>query len=253
MDDTCSGVWSIGMKRKSNGGTASPIPVPRTVYSFTKKHSSAILIEDLNGLSNITWSETTNPIQCARKTYGACDKPKGFLHDSESKLCQPMFWTDETETPNTRATNSTLYLFNRDRSCKDGFQAIKYGSLNTLACLAFQTEKLPYHFAGLRCTELGGYLASAKTAAKLALLVDLVQGQSFWVGLDDRKKNTVFVWAEDNSLLTLKQIQDVFRPGEPSHQALEHCAGVNLPTEKLDDRKCSFQYNFICEAKPGCR
>ena len=104
--------------------SASPVKM----YSFSLIRPSATTTVDLHGLSNITWSEVSSPIQCARLTYRQCCRPKGFLYDPESRLCQPVFWSVESGSHNFSVGNSSLYGFDSKSVCKSGF-LVRHGQI----------------------------------------------------------------------------------------------------------------------------
>ena len=114
------------------------------------------------------------------------------------------------------------------------------------------TEKYDYDSASYECNALGGHLASVKTPEKVDIVSDLAQGEKIWVGLDDRTQEGVFVWHEDGEVLSESLKEDLFALGQPSNnQGMEHCVHLRLDARDLNDAKCSFEFIFACEMRPG--
>ena len=129
-------------------------------------------------------------------------------------------------------------------------QTLWYGTQPSLACLLIPIAPKKYDGATERCRDDEGYLASAKTAEKLTLLLDLAQGRNFWVSLDELQNETIFVWQEDGSQLTVQQTAEVFVPGQPEPADRSNCARVLTPEVKLTNRKCAKFIHSFCETKP---
>ncbi|GFS02595.1 C-type lectin-related protein 4 [Elysia marginata] len=171
-------------------------------------------------------------------------------------MCRPIFWRPgyDTEIPVVRPGNSSLYRFGNS-ACKPGFQEYHYhdGNKTISTCLSFGAPKVYYWVALRLCSEQNAFLASAKTLDKLALLVQLAQGNLLWVGLDDRNENKVFVWVEDGTVISPEKMEELFVPGEPNHGREQDCVAVKPPDTKMRDVVCANSKMFyFCETKPGC-
>ncbi|GFR75197.1 lectin C-type domain containing protein [Elysia marginata] len=231
-------------------------------YSFWLQTSGLNLSEFQNKVNDVTWYRTNSVVECAdlvaRRPWGCC-KPLGFLYDSVSRVCQPVPWREgmESEVQRLSAGTSSLYRW-RNTACKPGFQEYQYqnGNQTVTTCLVGNyNDRLYYQTAAKRCQDQGAFLASTKTLEKMALLWKLSSRMGpryFWVGLDDRKVNKVFVWLEDGTVLSPEKTLELFAPGEPNHMEKEHCVSIRAPVKKLTDRRCVMKHYYFCETKPGC-
>ena len=133
-------------------------------------------------------------------------------------------------------------------------QTARYGELQQVACVRRKSPATTYNQATSQCASMGGYLASVKTAEKLALITDLAKGDKIWVGLDDIEEEGRYVWQEDASILTQAIIDSVFFRGQPSnYRGAEHCIQLMDEKLKLNDVRCSSKSDAVCEISPRYR
>ena len=103
-----------------------------------------------------------------------------------------------------------------------------------------------YEEATSVCNFLGGYLASVKTAEKLALVATLAGSEMMWVGLDETVSVGQYVWQEDGSTAT----EVMFGLGEYTNPGVEECVMFWAPVGGLADFVCRSICSALCETRP---
>ena len=127
-------------------------------------------------------------------------------------------------------------------------QAVSYDNDRKLTCLSKIAPATTYESATSQCVSLGGYLISAQTSDRLALLAKLTSGKDVWVGIDDREKSGSYIWQNDGSLLTTAQINEVFTPSDPDNSYVNEDCGIFWTfNEMLGDTDCYYEQEGFCE------
>ena len=99
----------------------------------------------------------------------------------------------------------------------------------------------------MECSSLGGFLASVRTADKLALTRDFLDGSTAYIGLDDLVTEGTFVWHDTGLPITASEKSELFSPGEPNnHNGNEDCA-YHYPASKMNDIPCTSWAPALCE------
>ncbi|KAK3795712.1 hypothetical protein RRG08_018261 [Elysia crispata] len=123
----------------------------------------------------------------ARTVIQACPGTIGYFYVSELGLCTPLIWLPGiSEAGITVFPSGDFYLMGfANPLYPQPFQPIQYDNDSKLACILRLTLSRTFENATSLCDSLGGHLVSVKTLQTLATIVDLAEGDSFWVGLDD--------------------------------------------------------------------
>ena len=127
-------------------------------------------------------------------------------------------------------------------------QIVQSKSDRQVACFLRISPSTSYGGGTNKCVDLGGYLATVKTAEKLAMVVEIAQGANLWVGMDDKDKEGRYVWQEDKSVLTQEVKDAVFTPGQPNNGwNVEDCVHYRGSKGRLNDQHCWAKINALCE------
>jgi hypothetical protein len=89
----------------------------------------------------------------------------------------------------------------------------------------------------------GIYLAIPDDQAELDAMVSFAGGFTFWIGIDDRLTENVFVTTKNQPATFLP-----WAPNEPSG-GIEDCVEV-LPSGEFDDDDCTVMLPAACECEP---
>ncbi|KAH8352577.1 hypothetical protein KR084_005092, partial [Drosophila pseudotakahashii] len=104
-------------------------------------------------------------------------------------------------------------------------------------------SKYTWEKAVSACSALGGYLAAIKDEEELDAIKAKLNGNRYWLGINDRENHGTFVSQASGK-------NDPFlrwRSKEPNKQENnEHC--VELDNGVMNDEQCSLSLNFICQS-----
>ena len=116
----------------------------------------------------------------------------------------------------------------------------------------FKAE-LTWHEAAKKCRDMGGILASAKSAEANAFLVKLAEGKCVWLGATDEVKEGEWLW-QDGTKVTYSN----WAKHEPDnwYGGKEHYLVLSWPTYtkgEWGDARSIYKskiYGYICEWEP---
>ncbi|GFO01708.1 Cd209e antigen [Plakobranchus ocellatus] len=215
-------------------------------------------------VSNITyslatsgWSGVSSISACARVTLTMCHRVRGFLYAPGSEQCTPVLWLHQgsggiiVPAGTEDGHPGIMYLFNQaDGFCQDGFEAWNYDNEGRFVCLLEFTFLSSYHNATIECNNLGGYLASVRTAEKLAIVEQIYNGTSLWLGMDDIGKEGVFIWQEDGQTLTDAEFRATFKNDFNNYYGGQDCLQYKNKAYGLNDWECDDNLRALCETPP---
>ncbi|KAK3795709.1 hypothetical protein RRG08_018258 [Elysia crispata] len=215
-------------------------------YEFIQE-TATILNHTKYGLASTHWSGVSSSLTCASMVVNSCPGSRGYIFEPVSGLCTPLNWLHEGPSPNFGIPAGELYL-TTDHLCPDPFKIVQSKSDRQVACFLRISPSTSYGGGTNKCVDLGGYLATVKTAEKLAMVVEIAQGANLWVGMDDKDKEGRYVWQEDKSVLTQEVKDAVFNPGEPNNGwNVEDCVHYRGSKGRLNDQHCWAKINALCE------
>lgn len=173
------------------------------------------------------------------------------MFNDASSLCTHGTWLNLTE-PLPSVTEGKLYVLNGKFLCdsKTGFRLLKSGS--TYACVgrfpSVGVGVYNYSQSDSLCRDKGGFLMSAKTLDKLAILRQVSGVGYVYFGLDDQQTEGTFVWRDGNELSTQTQRNFLFAAGEPNGKpdSDEDCL-VILNSHLCYDGGCFNIFPCVCE------
>ncbi|KAK3756143.1 hypothetical protein RRG08_001345 [Elysia crispata] len=219
-------------------------------YKFTEEPTT-FLKDAQYRVRDIPWSAVPSSLSCARKVVHEASGSRGYFFETGSGECTPLLWIGGgSGNASNHIPAGQLYLLDvTEFMCPDPFQTVRYGKQQQVACVWKISPATTYNQATSQCASMRGYLASVKTAEKLALIIGLAKGDDVWVGLDDQEKEGLFVWQEDASLLTKVSIDTVFQRGGPSNgRKAEDCVMLWGSKSRLNDIRC---WSTYVRRRPG--
>ncbi|GFO45697.1 C-type lectin-related protein 4 [Plakobranchus ocellatus] len=239
----------------SHGSTAS-VAVDSN-YKFSKLPSSSVSSIAF-GLSEPGWNGVSSTASCAIETTTKCLRSRGFIYNQLSRQCIPVLWLHEGSGGTAVGVGELHSLpgefYVNDKiigACGDGFEAVEYGSERRFCCLVELTSSVTYDDATQQCNNLGGYLATVKTVEKLQMVINIAQGKSFWVGMDDLAQEGMHRWQENGELLTADVQAAVFKTNEPNNDyGVEDCIQYRGSHFNLNDIHCWATMRALCESQP---
>ncbi|GFR91552.1 C-type lectin-related protein 4, partial [Elysia marginata] len=219
-------------------------------FWFRKTEPSSLLPYFPDRITSSVWDGVSDILTCASLSARTFPLSQGFLYSAVSRQCCPILRLEVASAPGAypvQPPEGNLYL--TADLCNNDFQIMGFGSTGDVACLRyFDDSPKNYEDASTHCTSLGAYLVSVKTFKKLQLIRSLVTQDSAWVGMDDRTREGVHVWAIDGTVLTNQQIRDVFDRNEPNDSTGgQDCMEYKISARLLNDDYCYKQYDYVCE------
>ena len=104
--------------------------------------------------------------------------------------------------------------------------------------------------ASAACEAIGGYLVILETAEEgvtLGTAVSALTSDKFWISLNDREEEDVWVWGDGTPLAYTSQ----WSSGEPNDSGGEDCVHSNWNgAGKWNDIDCGTEQPFVCEGVP---
>ena len=100
------------------------------------------------------------------------------------------------------------------------------------------------------CLSYGGDLVSVSNKSEMDFIASKTSKagkEYFWIGLNDRRKENVFVWSDGTPYN--KSIYNNWYPKEPNNQGGEDC--VELFPTQWNDESCMREKSYICERPKG--
>ena len=100
------------------------------------------------------------------------------------------------------------------------------------------------------CLSYGGDLASVSNKSEMDFIANKTSKAGigdFWIGLNDRRKENVFVWSDGTPYN--KSIYNNWYPDEPNNLGGEDC--VELFKTQWNDESCMGEKSYICERPKG--
>ncbi len=115
-------------------------------------------------------------------------------------------------------------------------------------CFSRRDASLSYQAAGEACAAMAAHLASYQDAGEALEVRDklLLGDNAYWIGLDDRDREGVFVWATGEALSF-----ESWEPGQPDDfNGNEDCVEQKAASGDMNDLPCGATRYFVCE-DPG--
>ncbi|XP_015748259.1 PREDICTED: C-type lectin domain family 4 member M-like [Acropora digitifera] len=100
------------------------------------------------------------------------------------------------------------------------------------------------------CLSYNGDLASVSNRSEMDFIktkTSKAAREYFWIGLNDRRKENVFVWSDGTPYN--KSIYSNWYPNEPNDSGGEDC--VELFPAQWNDNSCMKEKSYICERPKG--
>ena len=100
------------------------------------------------------------------------------------------------------------------------------------------------------CLSYGGDLVSVSNISEMDFITSKTSKadiEYFWIGLNDRRKENVFVWSDGTPYN--KSIYSNWYPNEPNNAGGEDC--VELFKTQWNDNSCMKEKSYICERPKG--
>ena len=123
------------------------------------------------------------------------------------------------------------------------------------SCYLFRIRSL--HVRGLNwdnarsyCLSFDGDLVSVANRSEMEFIKNETSkagSEYFWIGLNDRRKENVFVWSDGTPYN--KSIYSNWYPNEPNDSGGEDC--VELFPTQWNDNSCMKEKSYICERPKG--
>ncbi|RUS70124.1 hypothetical protein EGW08_022116 [Elysia chlorotica] len=205
-------------------------------------------------LTSPGWTGMSSVLACAQRTVSTYPESRGFLYNSVSGLCTPLFWLQGPGADNaTGVTSQEGAMYLAKDVCPQDFQVLEYGSKGQLACIKDSTDSQNYGDATSACNALQSRLVAVRTAEKLELVRSISGGDDKWVGLDDLVEEGKMVWQIDGGTMIQEERDAIFPSHEPNDmKGNEDCVQFRGSTQLLNDKSCDEKHGFICEvALPG--
>lgn len=111
------------------------------------------------------------------------------------------------------------------------------------------TTPMKFHSAENHCVETGGHLASIHSPAENAAVKELCNRADCWFGLNDNKKEGVWVWNDGTLYNALEYSTEGYpwSPGEPNGKAEEKTDAAYMYANGLwDDTDVELEKAFVC-------
>lgn len=99
------------------------------------------------------------------------------------------------------------------------------------------------------CKAYGGHLASISSSADQSFIYNNIKqykNDHFWIGLNDRANESVFVWSDGNNS-TYRN----WNYGEPNNFQDEDCVEIPGSSGKMNDNACKKEFGYICSTIVG--
>ena len=133
--------------------------------------------------------------------------------------------------------------------CPNGWDG--YGN----SCYKFVVQSLSvrglnWENARRDCLGYGGDLVSIANQSEMSFIYgksSKVQNQHYWIGLNDRLNESLFVWSDGTPYNA--SVYSNWHPGEPNDRAGEDC--VELHRTRWNDNGCNDEFGYICERPNG--
>ena len=100
------------------------------------------------------------------------------------------------------------------------------------------------------CLGYGGDLVSIANYSEMSFVYgksSKVWNQYYWIGLNDRRNESLFVWSDDTPYNA--SVYKNWFSGEPTNRAGEDCVVLYKP--RWNDLNCETEYGYICEKPKG--
>lgn len=145
--------------------------------------------------------------------------PDGLYWDQSNEFCN---WPDQVSPPCTAECK------------KPWIRADRVGN-----CYLFGTEPMNYDDAQQFCTDNGGHLAEPRSKKETKVINNKIEkhagGESYWIGLTDRRSEGTFVWGSDNTEVTYTN----WYKNEPNNLRNEDCVHIRPSrNSEWNDSKC---------------
>ncbi|KAI8747666.1 brevican core protein [Biomphalaria glabrata] len=169
-----------------------------------------------------------------------------FLYDSVKKCC--LRGADLSSSGIKPASGQHLY----SQSTKYCDVALGYNStiMRTFGlCLKIFFSAKDFSLANVSCSTIQGRLVMVKSNAKKESLATIMQDMNMdraWVGIDDIQSEGTYVWS-DGSVLTPEE-KTVYLAGQPDDlYNNQDCTVMNKYFRALDDTFCTNNEMYFCE------
>jgi hypothetical protein len=130
--------------------------------------------------------------------------------------------------------------------CPAAFAPLSGGPLGHVYLKVGQPGAWLAHFNFCKGTSSRAYLAVPNDATELMNLQVLDGGGAFWVGIDDRVTEGVYVSAETGSLATFLP----WAGGEPNQSPADGDCVLGRPLAVVEDYYCAASVPAVCECNP---
>ncbi|KAI8747675.1 brevican core protein [Biomphalaria glabrata] len=191
-------------------------------------------------------SNTRSKLECSSLCLSQSLTCQHFLYDSVKKIC--LWGTDLSSTGIKLSSGQRLY----SQSTKYCDVALGYNStiVRTFGlCLKIVRANVNFSLAKLSCSKIQGRLAMVKSNATKESLLTIMQDMNIekaWVGIDDIQSEGTYVWS-DGSVLTPEE-KIVYIPKQPDNfNNTQYCTFIIKFNRGLDDTVCSNNEMYICE------
>ncbi|XP_078693730.1 uncharacterized protein LOC144923229 isoform X2 [Branchiostoma floridae x Branchiostoma belcheri] len=156
--------------------------------------------------------------------------------DLSGKMCEEKGELTEIDDKTQSALN---FKAPSPKSCSDGYS--KYNR----KCYKFSTDKMAFKAAKDACQRDGGLLATINAQDTNDLVVKKIKvgGDSYWIGLNDVRKEGSFVWSDE---VKSPAVYTNWHPDQPDNGGGEDCVEMTR-NQDWNDLPCSSKLNFICE------
>ncbi|KAK0065174.1 brevican core protein [Biomphalaria pfeifferi] len=183
-------------------------------------------------------STTRSKLECSSLCLSQSLTCQHFLYDSVKKMC--LWGTDLSSTGIQPTSGQSLY----SQSNKYCDVALGYDStiMRTYQlCLKIVRANVNFSLAKLSCSNIQGQLVMVKSNATKESIVTIMEGmniESAWVGIDDIQSEGTYVWS-DGSVLTPEE-RSVYISGQPdNNKNNQDCTVILQSYRGLDDYVCS--------------
>ncbi|XP_055861035.1 uncharacterized protein LOC106074353 [Biomphalaria glabrata] len=187
-------------------------------------------------------------ISCGLRCLNSVQECNSFVYNTSLSLCTPGSLLSPFE-----AFNSTIgkQYFKQGTYCNRSLANFTLRSIVSVStCMFISNASTNYITAKNTCKDLGATLYILKVREKLDLLLNIVKDDPipYWVGLDDIQQESIFRWADDNSILNVNYT--IFGAGQPNNAGNQDCVNYAPDIKLLNDWSCDASMRYICELAP---
>ncbi|CAL1526007.1 unnamed protein product [Lymnaea stagnalis] len=131
------------------------------------------------------------------------------------------------------------------------FTVLRLGS--TSVCIWISSKNSSYIAAKPDCIAKGANLYTFKTVDKTRIFLNISDSyvSDFWLGLDDMQQETVFRWADDDSITNVTNLNIPFKDILMRNYNAD-CIAYIRDNKTIDDLGCTEGKRYICEMNPQC-